>query len=169
MTQPELTDSRITTLGLFAEAFSGLWARLSEQLTEHGLSSVEFEVLLRLGRTDGQRLRMSDLAAQVMLSTSGLTRVVDRLEAHGLVAREACPSDRRGTNAALTDAGRERLSAVLPGHLEIAERWLVGILEPTELDALTGALRKIRDAVRPCATAGAAGAANATAGAAPGG
>jgi len=150
----DLADPRITTLGLFAEAFMGLSARLSEQLAEHGLSGVEFEVLLRLGRSPGETLRMSDLATQAMLSTSGLTRVVDRLEAQGLVVRMACPSDRRGTNAVLTEAGRERIATVLPGHMEIAERWLSGPLEPAELDALTDALRKIRDAVRPDATTG---------------
>jgi len=152
----DLADPRITTLGLFAEAFMGLSARLSEQLAEHGLSGVEFEVLLRLGRSPCETLRMSDLATQAMLSTSGLTRVVDRLEAHGLVVRKACASDRRGTNAVLTEAGRERIATVLPGHLEIAERWLSGPLEPAELDALTDALRKIRDAVRPDATTGVA-------------
>jgi MarR family 2-MHQ and catechol resistance regulon transcriptional repressor len=155
VTHADLTDPRITTLGLFAEAFTGLLARVSEQLAEHRLSPVEFEVLLRLGRSRGQQLRMADLAAQAMLSTSGLTRVVDRLESRGLVARRPCATDRRGTNAVLTDAGRARLQAVLPGHLQIAQRWLTGLLEPAELDAFNCALRKIRDAVRPGATAGA--------------
>src|SRR5512134_354933 len=112
-------DPRLTAMGLLAEVTVGLDSVLSPQLAAHGLSAVEFEVLLRLGRSPGRRLRMSDLAAQTSLSTSGVTRVVDRLERDGLVRREACPSDRRGFFAVLTEEGATRLSAVLPGHLTL--------------------------------------------------
>jgi len=149
-----LRDDRITAIGLFMEAHAGLGAVLADQVAEHGLSPVEFEVLLRLGRTEGRRLRMTDLAAQTLLSTSGLTRVADRLEKQGLLARASCPEDRRGTNAVLTDAGLQRLGEALPDHLKIIDRWLTGLLDPDELDAFSAALRKIRDAVRPGATSG---------------
>ncbi|HEX6500989.1 MAG TPA: MarR family transcriptional regulator [Micromonosporaceae bacterium] len=148
-------DPRITAVGLFAEAYGGLVARFTAQIAEHKLSIVEFEVLLRLARSPESRLRMTDLAAQTSLTTSGITRVVDRLERDGLVRRDACPTDRRISYAVVTEAGRARLDAVLPGHLEVIDRWLTGLLSKEQLEALLSALRVVRDAVRPWATAGA--------------
>ena len=98
---------------------------------------------------------MSDLAAQTQLTTSGITRVVDRLEADGLVARRACPTDRRGSFAGVTPAGLVRLDEVLPGHLDLLEKWFTSLLAPAQLESLLRNLRTIRDAVRPEATAGA--------------
>jgi len=154
-TRSRLTDPRITAVGLLIETVGGLSARLATQYAEHDLSSAEFEVLLRLARTPGQKLRMSDLAAQTQLTTSGITRVVDRLERDRLVERRACPTDRRGSFAAITKAGLARLDAVLPGHLDLVEKWFTSQLSPAELDALLRSLRTVRDAVRPEATAGA--------------
>jgi MarR family 2-MHQ and catechol resistance regulon transcriptional repressor len=150
-----LADDRLTTVGLFAEAFQGLATRLSAQVAEHGLSEVDFEVLIRLARSPEGALRMSDLSAQTSLTTSGVTRVVDRLAASGLVCRRACALDRRSTYAVVTEAGRERLAETLPGHLDLVERWLTGPLPAAELDAFVRTLRVLRDGVRPEATAGA--------------
>jgi MarR family 2-MHQ and catechol resistance regulon transcriptional repressor len=147
-------DPRITAVGLFAEAYTGLFARLSAQFAEYGLSAVEFEVLMRLYRSPEQQLRMTDLAAQTSLSTSGVTRVVDRMERGGLIVRRACPSDRRSLYAVLTPAGRQRLEEILPGHLALIEQWFTGQLTPESLNCFLDALRKVRDAVNPCATAG---------------
>ncbi|MFF5208517.1 MarR family winged helix-turn-helix transcriptional regulator [Streptosporangium sp. NPDC000396] len=147
-------DSRLTAMGLLAEAFSGLAAKTHAALASVGLSEIDFETLIRLARSPGRRLRMSDLAAQTNLSTSGVTRVVDRLEREGLVVRQACLSDRRASYAAITEAGVDRLGAVLPQHLEDIETWFTGLLSPEQLSAFLDALRIIRDAVRPCATAG---------------
>jgi DNA-binding MarR family transcriptional regulator len=149
-------DPRITASGLFAEAFVGLSAKMAEQFAEHQLAPVEFEVLLRLARSPGGALRMADLAAQTSMSTSGMTRVIDRLERQSSVLRRACPSDRRGWFAEITEGGRSRLGAVLPGHLELIEKWFTGQLSKAELAGLLSALRKVRDAVRPDATAGVA-------------
>jgi MarR family 2-MHQ and catechol resistance regulon transcriptional repressor len=153
----ELDDPRFTAFGLFAEAFTGLTARFAAQFEEHHLSAVEFEVLMRLARSPGSRLRMTDLAGQTSLSTSGVTRVVDRMDRDGLVGREACPSDRRSSYAVITPAGRARLDEVLPGHLALLQQWFVGQLTPQQLDHLLEAVRAIRDAVNPCATAGSDG------------
>jgi DNA-binding MarR family transcriptional regulator len=150
-------DDRITLMGLFSEAYTGLAARHAGLLSKHGLAPAELEVLLRLSRSPGGALRMSDLAAQTSLTTSGITRLVDRLERSGLLRRKACPSDRRGLLAELTDAGGQKLGEVLPAHLDVIEHWLVRVLDIDELDAFQSALRKVRDAVRPCATAGASG------------
>ena len=148
-------DPRITAVGLLFEAQSALTARFAVQFAEHGLSQVEFEVLIRLARSPDQRLRMTDLAAQTALSTSGVTRVVDRLERDGLVARHACETDRRISYAQLTKAGLARLEETLPGHLKLIEQWFTGQFCAEKLDELLAALRTVRDALRPEATAGA--------------
>ena len=148
-------DDRITAFGLFSEAFTGLTSRLAPQLAEHGLASVEFEVLIRLARSPGGQLRMTDLSSQTSLTTSGVTRVVDRLERSGLVCRRACPADRRISYAAITEAGSDRLAQVLPGHIAMIEQWFTGLLDPEQLASLVQMLRTIRDAVRPDAVAGA--------------
>jgi MarR family transcriptional regulator, 2-MHQ and catechol-resistance regulon repressor len=149
-----LDDPRITAMGLFVEAFTGLHARLNTQISEHGLGMVDFEVLMRLARSGGGQLRMTDLAAQTGLSTSGVTRVVDRLERDGFAQRRACSTDRRGAFTVITDAGQEKLAAILPGHLELIEEWFTGRLSPDRLDQMLDALRTVRDAVRPGATSG---------------
>src|SRR5690348_9827577 len=115
---------------------------------------VDFEVLMRLARSSGGELRMTDLAAQTGLSTSGVTRVVDRLERDGYAARRACPTDRRGAFTVITDAGQARLLEVLPGHLALVEEWFTGRLGAERLDHMLDGLRTIRDAVRPEATTG---------------
>jgi len=150
-------DPRLAAVGLLAETFAGLHAKLAPTFAAHGISPMEFEVLLRLARTPGRRLRMTDLAAQADLSTSGVTRVIDRLERSGRVRREDCPSDRRGSFAVLTDEGARRLAGVLPDHLADIDRWFTGVLSPVQLAGLLDALRIVRNSVRPGATAGTAG------------
>ncbi|MFS1304246.1 MarR family winged helix-turn-helix transcriptional regulator [Streptosporangium longisporum] len=151
-------DSRLTAMGLLSEVHSGIAAKTSALFATAGLSVIDFETLIRLARSPRQRLRMSDLAAQTSLSTSGVTRVVDRLEREGLVARQACTTDRRTSYAVITEAGTDRLGGVLPQHLADVETWFTGLLSPEQLDAFLDTLRILRDAVRPCATAGAEGA-----------
>src|SRR5262245_61493803 len=150
-----LDDPRITAVGLLIETVGGLNAKLGVQYAEHDLAPAEFEVLVRIARTPGQALRMSDLAAQTLLTTSGITRVVDRLERDRLVERRACPTDRRGSFAVITKAGLVRLDAVLPGHLDLVDKWFTSQLTPSQLESLLRNLRTVRDAVRPEATAGA--------------
>jgi DNA-binding MarR family transcriptional regulator len=147
-------DPRLTAMGLLAETFTGMQAKFLPAVTAAGLSASDFEVLLRLARSPGERLRMTDLATQAALSTSGVTRVVDRLESRGLVRRETCASDRRGSYAALTEAGRTVLTGVVSEHVRDIDRWFTGLLDAGQLDALLGALRILRDQVRPGATAG---------------
>jgi MarR family 2-MHQ and catechol resistance regulon transcriptional repressor len=153
-----LADPRLTVIGLLAETYAGLSGKLTAQLARHKLGTLEFEVLMRLARTPGGALRMSDLAAQTSMSSSGITRVIDRLAANGCVRREACSTDRRTTYAVVTDLGRSRVEAAVPEHIDLVQQWLVGPLTEAQLSALVEALRVVRDGVRPCATAGAAGA-----------
>jgi MarR family 2-MHQ and catechol resistance regulon transcriptional repressor len=152
-----LDDPRLTAVGLLAEVHAGLMGRLQPVLNDAGLSEIDFECLIRLARSPGHQLRMSDLAAQTGLSTSGVTRVVDRLERDNLVVREACSTDRRASYATLTPTGLERLETVLPQHLQDIDDCFTSLLEGPELERFLASLRKIRAVVRPCATAGATG------------
>ena len=144
-----LDDDRLTAVGLLFEAAAGLESVLGRQLDTYGLPRVWLEVLLRLARSPSQQLRMADLAAQVALSPSGLTRAVDKIEEAGLVNRVSCPSDRRGAFVQLTEAGRERLEEIIPAHLTHVETHFTGLLSPTELARFTATLRKLRDHLNP--------------------
>jgi DNA-binding MarR family transcriptional regulator len=148
MSRP-LDDDRLTAVGLFFETHAGLEAALERHLDSYGLPRVWLEVLLRVGRSPGGELRMSDLAAQVALSPSGLTRAVDRMEEAGLVTRASCPSDRRGAFVRLTEQGRERLETIIPAHLTHVESHFTGLLSPSELARFTATLRKLRDHLNP--------------------
>jgi MarR family 2-MHQ and catechol resistance regulon transcriptional repressor len=153
--EERLADPRLAAVDLLLETAGGLSAKLDAETTQHGLAPAEFDVLLHLARADGQAMRMTDLAAQTLLTTSGITRVVDRLERDGLVERRACPTDRRGAFAAITPDGLSRLDEALPAYLDLAEKWLTSRLSAADLDTLLRHLRTIRDGVRPDAAAGA--------------
>lgn len=149
-----LDHPNLTTMGLFFEANAGIIAAMGPRLDEYGLAGQRFDVLLRLVRTPGHRLRMTDLAAQTTLSASGLTRVIDRLVAEGLVERATCPSDRRGSYAVLTSAGEARILAAVPDHLGQITHLLDQAFTPRELDQFSLLLRKLRDTVHPEAERG---------------
>ncbi|MEU0540131.1 MarR family transcriptional regulator [Nocardia sp. NPDC005978] len=145
-------DPRLTAAGLLFEAHAGLVARLEPSYRDSGLSSLDLNALMRLTRSPGRRLRMTDLAGQTRLSTSGVTRLVDRLERNGFVRREADPTDRRSSYAVLTEAGAASVAQALPAYLDGVDTWLTGLLDPAQLTALLDALRVIRDATNPDAT-----------------
>jgi DNA-binding MarR family transcriptional regulator len=92
---------------------------LERALVEHGLGVSEFEVLDELARQPHSECRMQALSDVVHLSQSALSRVVGRLEDHGLVTRFMCREDRRGIFAHLTDEGRQRYEAALPTHRDV--------------------------------------------------
>lgn len=157
MDQETFQDQRLTAMGLLIEVYGGLVAQLDLVHGRSGLSGTDFDVLIRLARSPRERLRMSDLAAQTALSTSGITRIVDRLERRQLVCRCPCPSDRRSSLAVLTGSGTELLAAHAPTVVEAIERWFTGSLRPEQLAALLDALHAVRQHVRPDAAAGADG------------
>lgn len=141
-----LDDQRLTTVGLLFEASAGLRRLFGRQLEqERALPSQSMDVLIRLARTPGDRLRMSDLAAQASLTPSGLTRAIDRLQQQGLVARQTCPEDRRGAFAVLTEQGRELMARVIPEHLAHIDAVLGGLFSSKEEEQLASALRRLRD------------------------
>ena len=153
-----LQDERLTVMGLLAETWASLSARNLAHLATFGLAGAEFEVCLRLARSPEGLLRMTDLAAQTTLTTSGVTRVVDRLVERGLVTRQSCATDRRTTYAVITLAGRDLLAEVLPGHLELTEQWLIEPLRGAALVDFVAGLRAVRDHAAPCSTVGSDGA-----------
>jgi len=103
----------------------------------------EFDVLITLGNAEQHRLRMTDLATAVMLSSGGLTRLIGRLEDRGLVRRDPDPSDARGSLAELTEAGAVALAQARVTHNEVIERLLGSKLEPRELAAVAAVLGRV--------------------------
>jgi DNA-binding MarR family transcriptional regulator len=113
---------------------------LDVQLTrEHGLPLSSYEVLLFLADAPGGQMRMSELADRVLLSRSGLTRLVDRLEREGLLRRARCEEDARGYFAAITDRGRELFRRARKTHLDGVRELFLSRFSREELRTL-GAL-----------------------------
>jgi DNA-binding MarR family transcriptional regulator len=102
----------------------------------HDLPLTSYEVLLRLADADGERMRMCDLADSILLSRSGLTRLVDRLERDGLLERVACDDDARGSYAKLTEAGRATFAAARTTHLEGVRSRFLDHVSDEELECL---------------------------------
>ena len=128
----------------FLDAQASLLRRLEADLvTEQHLTLAEFDVLAQLEASPGGRLRMSDLSERVRLSPSGLTRLVDRMVESGLLERASCPSDRRGTFAALTAAGRRRLLEAAPVHLRGIREYFSRRLSGRQLRDLARALEPL--------------------------
>jgi DNA-binding MarR family transcriptional regulator len=123
------TDPGLETWVRFLQAHAAVTRRLEAELQgECDISLAEYEALLHLDVAEGGQVRMSDLAGHLLLSRSGVTRLVDRLVAGGEVERRTCPSDARGSFAAITDAGRARLRAAAPIHLRgVREHFLARI------------------------------------------
>ena len=129
----------------FLRVHSALIHELDRELEEaHGLPLTHYEVLLHLESAPGHRLRMAELAASVLLSQSGITRLVDRLERGGLVTREPCPEDGRGLLAALTPEGLRRLQAARPTHLAGVRRRFLAHFDERELRGLADAWERVR-------------------------
>jgi DNA-binding MarR family transcriptional regulator len=125
-TTPNFTEPELDAWRGFLRAHAELVRELDEELTErHGLPLSSYDVLVQLDEAPGGRLRMSHLADAVLLSRSGLSRLVTRLERQGLLEREECPSDARGAFAAITGKGREKLSEARATHRTgVRERFL---------------------------------------------
>ncbi len=104
----------------------------------HRLQLTSYEVLLYLDGAPEGRMRMCDLAESVLLSRSGLTRLIDRLEREGLVARHSCQQDARGAYAGLTEAGHVKLAAVRPTHLAGVRAHFLALFGEAEMDQLAG-------------------------------
>jgi DNA-binding MarR family transcriptional regulator len=145
-TIPGPRDPRLETWRAFLVAHAQIRRQLERELqAEQSLGLGEYEVLLLLARADDRQLRMSELADRLVLSRSGVTRLVDRLEADALVERESCDTDRRGSWATLTKAGYERLRRAAPTHLRGVGEHFLDRIPADELDALQRTLDRVLD------------------------
>jgi DNA-binding MarR family transcriptional regulator len=112
-------------------------------LAEHGLTLNDFEALMRLSRADEGRMRRVDLADELLLTASGVTRLLDGLEAAGYVERAACASDRRVVYAVITDAGREKLRSASESHVMQVRAFFEARFEEDELAQLAELLGRL--------------------------
>ena len=126
-----------------------LTRRLDEDLrTEEGLTLGEYSALLQVAEAPGRSLRMNQLATGIFLSRSGVTRLIDRLEADGLIQRSTCTDDGRGALAVLTEAGLVRLRAAASTHLAGIGQYFLDVVPDADLELLAGMFRAIGDRVR---------------------
>ncbi|MFL5757639.1 MAG: MarR family winged helix-turn-helix transcriptional regulator [Chloroflexota bacterium] len=143
-------DPRLDTWRAFLHAHARVTRRLDDELqAAHGLSLAEYDALLQLARSPGRRLRMNLLADRVLLSRSGITRLVDRLVTDGSVERATCSTDARGAEAVLTRHGVERLRTASTTHLEGIGRYFLDVVEPAELDAIEQGLGRVATRLGP--------------------
>jgi DNA-binding MarR family transcriptional regulator len=141
----------VLALARLIGAHAALTRELSAELVaEHGMTLSEYEVLLLLSHAPERAMRRVDLAQEVRLSPSGVTRMLDRLERAGLVEKGACASDARVTYAVLTDAGADRLAASSSGHLASVERLLGEHFDEAELSSLGDLLSRLSDPQVDC-------------------
>jgi DNA-binding MarR family transcriptional regulator len=129
----------------FRQGVARLLGVLEHELeAQSGLSTHEYEVLVRLSEAPARTLRMAQLADNVAHSRSRLTHTIRRMEESGLVARVPCESDARGVNAIMTDKGWETLVAAAPGHVQSVRDHLVDVLTPEQFAALGDAMETVR-------------------------
>jgi DNA-binding MarR family transcriptional regulator len=133
----ELSPAELGAWRGFLRVHSVLVKALDAELQAvHGLPLSSYEVLITLRTAPDQRLRMAELADRVILSRSGMTRLVDRLEREGLLERDKCASDARGYFAVLTPKGEELLVSARRTHLDGVRDRFVAHFEPEELATL---------------------------------
>lgn len=137
-------DPRLASWRAFLVAHAKVWHRLDEDLRqEHDLTLPEYECLLFLVEAPERRLRMREIADRALLSKSGVTRMVDRLVADGLVERASCPTDARGAEAELTDAGLARLRAASRTHLKGVDDYFLSVLDADQLAVIANAMAAV--------------------------
>jgi DNA-binding MarR family transcriptional regulator len=115
----------------------------AQLVSDHGLTINDYECLLNLSHAEGQRMRRVDLAEQLILTASGVTRLLDGLEQAGYVDREACATDRRVTYAVLTEAGLEKLREASKTHVADIQAFFESRFSLEELDQLVALLDRL--------------------------
>ena len=116
---------------------------LTAELQEHGLTINDYEALLLLSRAEGGRLKRVELAQRLVLTPSGVTRLLEGLEGAGLVERASCPADLRIVYAQLTEPGRERLAAASCGHVGSVRALFEEYFTDDELETLASLLERL--------------------------
>ncbi|MEX0784477.1 MAG: MarR family transcriptional regulator [Dehalococcoidia bacterium] len=140
----DISPARMGAWRSFLVAHARVTDALAAELeAETSLPLTWYDVLVQLTEAEDKRLRMQDLARAVLLSKSGLTRLVDRMMASGLVTREPCLDDRRGTFVCLADAGRDRLDGASPIHMRGISQHFTSHLSEDEARQLHALLDRI--------------------------
>ncbi len=143
---PSRRDAQLAPWRAFLRAHARVERRLDEDLrSRHGLSLQEYETLLHLAESPERRLRMGRLADSLLLSKSGVTRLVDRLVDDRLVERTSCTSDARGAEATLTELGLSRLRAAAPTHLAGIREYFVSVIDAADLAVVERAMDAVSE------------------------
>lgn len=146
-TAPHVGATHLAAWRAFLEAHRRTLELLERELREdEGLPLAWYDVFVQLNEAPEHRLRMQDLAEAILLSKSGLTRLIDRMERAGLVTRMACPSDRRGTFAELTPAGLQRLRDTAPRHVAGVSEHFAQLFDDDEAATLRDLLTRLVEA-----------------------
>ena len=136
----------VAAFAALLRAHAAATRRLNAQLTaDHGLTISDFEVLLRLADAPDRRMRRGDLAQQVILTASGITRLLDGLERAGFVERDSCAGDRRVVYAVLTDAGLAKLREASASHFAQVDDLLGARFDDEELEQLASLLLRLAE------------------------
>jgi len=139
-------DPRIEPWRDFLQAHARVTRRLDEELrAEHDLSLAEYDALLSIAEAPDRRIRMRQLADRVILSKSGVTRLIDRLVLDGLVQRDACLSDARGAEAVLTPAGLDRLRRASRTHLRGIDEHFISVVDDADLSVIQRSMRAVAE------------------------
>ena len=151
-----LTEAEQHAWRNFISGSRRLLDRLERDLKSHGLSHDDYGVLVALSEAPDGRLRMAELADLSVESRSRLSHHIRRMEANGLVRRESCPNDLRGSFAVLTERGRAVMEETAPHHVAGVRAHFLDQVQPDELTAISTAFARIDEAFGP--TAGCSGA-----------
>ena len=151
-TRPRQIDAWIS----FLRAHAAITRELSAQLQrEHGLTLTDYEVLLHLSHAESGRMRRVDLAQQIVLTASGITRLLEGLERSGFVCKETCASDARVSYAKLTDEGAAKLKVAAETHLRGIDELFLGRYSGSELTTLGELLARLPLTGADCKTSSA--------------
>jgi DNA-binding MarR family transcriptional regulator len=150
---PQRLESWVESWVSFLRSHAAITRELSVQLQrEHGLTLNDYEVLLHLSHAEGDRLRRVDLAERVLLTASGITRLLEGLERAGYVCKETCPSDARVSYAKLTESGADKLRVAAVTHLRGIDELFTSRYSGSELETLAGLLSRLPVTGSDCAS-----------------
>ncbi len=142
----EFTQTEREAWGGLLNAYSYLYRIVEDDLLSHSdISHVEFEILLRLSWAENQRMRIQDLAAQSLLTRSGTSRAIGRLEKAGLVAREEASEDRRGSYAVLTKEGVKRFQNTIEPHITFVKKNFLDLFSEQELKQMAKFWKRLQE------------------------
>ncbi|MFJ9829261.1 MarR family winged helix-turn-helix transcriptional regulator [Streptomyces sp. NPDC101160] len=151
MTEPRwLSDEEQRTWRAYLHATTLLEDHLDRQLQrDAGMPHIYYGLLVQLSQAPRRRMRMTELAKDAKITRSRLSHAVARLEKSGWVAREECPSDKRGQFATLTDEGYEVLRRTAPGHVGAVRQALFDRLTPEQVEQLGAIMRTVSEGLQP--------------------